>query len=399
MNFTHPWLLLLLLALPLLAIIARPRRSRLHRVRETASLVVRNLIILLIVLALAGLQSVQVSNQLTTIFLLDVSDSVGGVGRETGLTYIRQAMSVMRPEDKAGLILFGANALVDRPVSANPKLAEPNSIPDQGYTNIAGAIRLGLTLFPNNTARRLVILSDGGANIGDARQATQLAQASGVEVSVVPLTAPTGVEVRLDELRAPSTLHRGEHFDLNVKIHSSVAIVAPLQIFNEGELVAQQDLTLQAGDNSFVLPLVAGEPGFTTFQARLTPPADTFPQNNSLDAFSEVKGPISILVVAEQPDEGQPLARALRDAGMVVNEIEPADFPSDLGRLSESAAVVLVDVPAFRFQVSATAVRPAPNLCTRFGSRAGGHRRRGKLRSGRLLPDAAGRNLAPGDDN
>jgi uncharacterized membrane protein len=306
------------------------------------------LIIILVVLALSGLQQVRNNDHLTTIFLLDASDSIGALTQETGLSYVRQALAAMRPGDKGGLVLFGADALVERGVSADPQLGPPASAPNRNYTNIAGAIELGLSLFPNDTARRLVILSDGVANLGDARQAAQLARAGGVEVSVVPLSPQTGVEARLSDLSAPATLRQGEHFDLNVKIHGSVAMAVPLQIFSEGRLVAQQELTLQAGDNSFILPLVAGEPGFTTFRARIAPPADTFAQNNTLDAFSEVKGPLSILLVADQPAEGQPLAEALAAVGLAVRSIGPADFPADLGSLSEAATVVLVNVPAFK---------------------------------------------------
>jgi Mg-chelatase subunit ChlD len=348
MSFTTPWALLLLLTLPIFWFVAWPRRHRLYRVRDIASLLIRSLIILLLVLALAGMQQVQSSNELATVFLLDVSDSVGPAEGEAGLNYIRQALASMGPEDRAGVILFGADALVERLVSADTHLDDPASVPVTNYTDIAGAIRLGLTLFPDNAARRLVILSDGQANLGDARQAAQLAQASGVEVSVAPLARQTGVEVRLDDLSAPATLHAGEHFDLTVAVHSSTPMDVPLQIFSEGRLVAQQELGLQAGDNSFVLPLVAGEPGFTTFQARLVHPADTFPQNNTLDAFSEVKGPLSVLLVAEHPDEGRPLAAALQGTDLAVTEITPAELPSDLGRLSEFATLVLVNVPSFK---------------------------------------------------
>lgn len=352
MSFTSPWALLLLLALPALALIARADRfsksagALPQRWRELVSLGLRGLIITLVVLALAGMQRVQYNNHLTTIFLLDVSDSTGGPGQEAGLTYIRQALAAMGPEDRAGLILFGADASVERAPSNNPELAELASVVNGSFTNIDRAVRLGLTLFPQDTARRLVILSDGGANVGATRQAVQLAQAGGVEVSVVPLARQSGVEVRLDELHAPSSLHQGEHFDLSVKIHSTTALSVPLQVFSEGQLVAQQGLALQAGDNSFVLPLVAGEPGFTTFQARLAPPADTFPQNNRLDAVSEVRGPLSVWVVAEEPAEALPLTTALRQAGLLVRQSRPADLSSDLAGLSEASAVVLVNVPA-----------------------------------------------------
>jgi uncharacterized membrane protein len=347
-SFANPWALLLLLTLPLWGAVAWPQRNPYRRVRETASLIVRAAIILLLILVLAGARQVRTSHDLATVFLLDDSDSVGGAGREAGLTYIRQAMAAMEPEDRAGVVVFGGDALVERPVSANSRLDDLTSAPIRRYTNLAGAIRLGLTLFPDDAARRMVIMSDGGANLGDARQAAQLARANGVEVSVVQLPTQSGPEVWLDELHAPAVLHQGERFDLTVTVQSSATMTAPLQIFSEGELVAQQVLRLQAGKNSFILPLVAGEPGFTTFQARLSPPADTFPQNNTLDAFSEVQGPLSVLLAAEHADEGRPLAEALRSAGLAVDEIGPAQMPSDLGRLGEHAAVILVNVPAFR---------------------------------------------------
>lgn len=351
MNFTSPWFLLLLLALLLLPAIAWPRRSPLRRGRDALSLLLRAAILNLIVLALAGAERVQHSDRLTTIFLLDASDSVGGPAAETGLSYIRRALAEMAPDDQAGVILFGADASVERSVSDSPRLGEPASLVNGSYTNIAKAVRLGLTLFPQDTTRRLVIISDGGANVDDARQAVQLAQANGVEVSVAPLPAQHGGEVRLDDLRAPATLHQGERFDLTVKIHSTAPMSAPLQIFSEGQLVVEQALALQAGDNSFVLPLVAGSPGFTNFSAQLQPPTDTFAQNNSLDALSEVRGPLQVLIVAQQPDEAQPLGQALADAGLQIEESTPAALPSDLAGLSEYAAVVLVNVPAPKLSI------------------------------------------------
>jgi uncharacterized membrane protein len=344
MSFTTPWALLLLLLLPVLWAIARPRRN----LRETASLLVRSLMLILIILALAGLRQRQTSDDLATIFLLDVSDSVGPTQKEMGLAYVRQALEGMGPDDRGGVILFGTEALVERAVSPAPGLGDPASIPNANYTNIAGAVGLGLTLFPDDAARRLVILSDGQANLGDARQAAELAAAGGVELSVVPLASQIGTEVRLDALQTPFTLHEGEQFDMIVQLHSTQAMSVPLQIFSEGRLVARQTLALQAGDNTFVLPLEAGEPGFTTFRAQIDPPADTFPQNNRLDAFSQVQGPLAVLLVAEHADEGQPLAGALRSAGVLVKEIGPAELPSDLGGLSEFTAVILVNVPSFK---------------------------------------------------
>jgi hypothetical protein len=94
---------------------------------------------------------------------------------------------------------FGANALVERPLSGLAELGPFSSAPQRLQTNMAEAIRLGMALFPGGSARRLVILSDGAATTGDTLQAAQLAAAAGITIDYVPLTRPAApAEAMLD---------------------------------------------------------------------------------------------------------------------------------------------------------------------------------------------------------
>lgn len=357
-NLTNPQALWLLLLLPLvLAIMAWPRRhlygghvSRLLgqlSLRHGLSVAVRMVIVLLIVLALSGLQQVQSTDNLATMFILDMSDSVGEQGQAVGVSYIQQALSSMGVSDRGGLVVFGADALVERTASSNPNLRDIASVPVQSYSDLAGAIRLALASLPNDAAKRLVILSDGAENVGDARQAAQIAAANGVEIATVQLPTDSGIEVRLVDLQAPSMLREGEQFDLTLSLFSTTAMSVPIQIFTEGQLVAQDTLQLQSGDQSFSIPQIAGQSGFSTFEARIFPPQDTFIDNNVLESFSEVEGPANLLMVAANPSEGQPVAEALRSTGLPVTQIGPSDLPSDLRRLSDYRAVILVNLPSF----------------------------------------------------
>jgi Mg-chelatase subunit ChlD len=346
-SFNEPWLLLLLLALPFIGWLGWKHRSPARLRRDSASIALRALIALLIVLSLAGASRVQSSGGLDVVFLLDASDSVGQEARDKALAFVRESLAAMPPGDRAGLILFGADALVERPVVADVGLPDPASAPLRAYTDIAGAIRLGLALFPGDAARRLVLLSDGQANLGDARSAAQLAAASGAQLLAVPLAPEVGYEARLESLSAPATLHQGERFDLALQVQASAAMTAALRVFADGRLVAGEALALQKGLNTFRLPLTAGGPGFTTFRAQLVPARDTFPQNNELDAFSIVRGPLRVLLVAGERPEGENLRRALLAAGLTVDEAEPGQMPADAGSLGEYAAVVLVNVPSF----------------------------------------------------
>jgi len=339
MRFTNPMALWLLLLLPFFVAIAWRHRNPLQKQRDTLGIFARCLLVTMLVLALAGLERTQQSDQLATLFLLDVSDSVSSQAKTASQSYIQAALETMERDDVAGIVIFGAEALVERSMISNPTWRGPTSIPVASHTDIASAIRLGITLFPENAARRMIILSDGAATLGDARQATQLAQANGIEISTLLLPAQSGNEVQLEELDVPATLYEGEEFDLAVTLNSNTPAQVPLQIFSRGQMVAQQLVDVQPGDNTFVLPLAAQESGFTSFQARIAPANDTLAQNNMLDTFSEVRGPLSLLVVANEPDQGESVVRALRQSGLAVEEMTPLQMPSDLAQLSHYRAV------------------------------------------------------------
>ena len=93
MQLTAPhFALLLLLLLPIVWIIGFPRHA-FRRRRDISSLILRSLIIVLLVLALAGIQNVQAVDRLAVVFLVDASDSMGSGSDELQLAFIREAIS------------------------------------------------------------------------------------------------------------------------------------------------------------------------------------------------------------------------------------------------------------------------------------------------------------------
>ncbi len=361
--FAYPaYLLGLLLLLPIFWLWGRERRARAQvfrarRFRNLLSLVLRVLILTLIVFSLAGLQWVRASDDLAVVFCLDVSDSVDAQARAQALEFIRAAIRQMGPNDYAALVVFGADALVERPLSQAQELGELLSVPATFHTDIGEAIRLGLALLPATAQRRIVLLSDGMNNLAGAETAAQLAAAGGVELDVLPLPARAArAEVWVDGVNVPSVLYQGERFGVTVRVHSTVAQLAKLRLFADNALVAEEYLALNPGLNSFLFELQAGEAGLSTFYAQLIPEQDTFYQNNMLGAFALVRGAPRVLLVARAPyvdpktgvqiDDADLLLSALQSAGLNVERVTPAYMPADLTALGEYAAVVLVNVPA-----------------------------------------------------
>lgn len=357
MSFTFPLALLLLLTIPLILWVGWPRVSYGRRGRDWVILGVRVLIVLLLAFALAGTQFVQQNDSLAVVFLVDGSDSVNQEQAAQAEAFVRTTIESMGADDQAAVILFGSNALVERPLSALSELAPITTVPQRLQTDIAEAIRLGLALFPSGSARRIVVLSDGAATVGNTEDAAKLAANAGVEVSYVPLsqTVPEA-EAWVTDVNAPTRISQGETFRIDITAESNANMPATLRILSGGTVVYEEPVDLGRGVNNFSVRLRAGEQEFARYRVQLEPQTDTFYQNNELAAFTEITGPPRVLIVANdgtvaadgrsRPDESVQLQQALEAVDIQVDRTTPTDLPASLAQLSNYATVVLVDVNA-----------------------------------------------------
>ena len=352
MFFTSPWLLLLVLALPVIVWLGWPSRGPSRR-RETISLLLRLLIAMLVIVGLAGLEIRRAADGLSVVYLVDHSDSMPAAAQQAALDYVRQAMLKMGPRDKSAVVIFGGDAVVERPLSASRSLEGFTSKTSTIQTDLAEAIRLGMALLPADTARRIVILSDGIQTTGNAVEAARLAASSGVQILVLPFTDLVGNEAIVTSVTAPAHLRQSEQFGLEVTIDSTIDQTVGVRLLAGSTVAYEGSLQLRRGVNPFVLPMTAGAPGFEQYRVQIIPQAgnDTFYQNNELAAFSQVAGPPRVLLVKNpQPrdgiDESRELAAALAAANIQADVVDPAGLPSELAALSAYVSVILVDVPA-----------------------------------------------------
>ncbi len=345
-RFDYPLALLGLLLIPLLLPIALQGVDRRARGRRIGAAAVRVILVLAAVLALASPSIVRASDRLATIFLVDGSDSVGPGGAAAARDYIKGALAAMPPGDAAGIVVFGGNALVERSVGEDPDLGPLLSKPQTGQSDLAGAVRLGLALFPEGYARRLVLLSDGQQTRGDLVAAATAAAASGVEISTRTLSNGGGDEALVSEVRAPARAREGEVLDIFVTVQSTRGGPAQVRLFADGDLLTEQAVELKIGDNRYKFTIPQSASGFHRFRAEVKSPADTYWQNNAASAFTEVKGRARVLVLEGNPGEGDNVAAALRATGYVVDRLGAERVPANLAELVQYDAIVLVDAPA-----------------------------------------------------
>src|SRR5207237_5119380 len=122
------------------------------------------------------------------------------------------AIKHKRPDDQVGIVAVGRNALVEQSVKQEINFTQFESAPDTNYTDLAAGLRLAAAILPTDSLRRIVLLSDGQQNIGDALQEAQLLQQEGIRLDIVPLPSSHSAEARIDGLQATTELHTNEHF-------------------------------------------------------------------------------------------------------------------------------------------------------------------------------------------
>src|SRR5690606_2753274 len=129
------------------------------------------LVVAAIILALAEFRIPQDRDRLAVIFLLDQSLSIPEAKRAEMAEYVNLTIETHRKgDDLAGVIVFGREAAVEVPPFDYdiqvPRQIE--SLLDPRYTNLEDAMKLALASFPEGVAKRIVVVSDGDQNIGDA---------------------------------------------------------------------------------------------------------------------------------------------------------------------------------------------------------------------------------------
>lgn len=348
-EFAQPAWLALLLALPLLVWGALRHREGALRFRRVAGAALRALALAALVVALAGPLRSASPRHTDVVFALDVSSSVDPDTAARALDFINRAIEGKAPEARMGLVVFGADAATELSLG-------PRSVPLRGLsvdvppggTDIGRALEVAMGAFDSERQRRVVLLSDGRENAGDARAVSTAARSLGVEILALPLERRGAHdEVRVQSLRAPAAVRSGEPFEVQVTIESRNAAPVHLVLLRDGVVLREEELQLAPGANRYVLHEEAPDSGLREYEAIVNTASDRLPENNRHRAFVRVSGVPKVLHVSGRAGGARFLPDALEAQGLRIDELAANALPSTLHELVEYDLVILDNVSGF----------------------------------------------------
>ena len=226
------------------------------------------------------------------------------------------------------------------------------------FTDIGQAIRLGLSIAPQDAANRIVLVSDGNDTVTHSTALAAAAQArqAGVPVYTYTIGSAKAGELWTERMLIDPQKNAEEPFAVKAVVHSESDQDVRLYLTRRGEpvnLAGQADrfyrvVSLKKGPNLVeVLRESLKEGGFYDYEVQVEPLRGDDPEraNNRAAGIIRIHGPSKVLIADGSPGgrQGQFLASALK--AEQINAVI-GNFPASPVEFNYYDAVVLSDTPA-----------------------------------------------------
>jgi Mg-chelatase subunit ChlD len=281
------------------------------------------------------------------VFIVDRSSSVASTDDEAE-RWLTDTLATAPAAARAAVVAFGAKPVLAAPPGPARDLAlGADTTLDPAFTDIGAGIDLARAL-PLGGGRRIVLVSDGGENVGHAIDQAAQAAADGVPIDVLPLPGVSEADLRVDGVSAPTSAWQGEPVTVLAGVETGRAGPATVDLLVDGKVWKTEQTDLPEGLSSQAFTLEDLPPGFHALAVRVQGDPET---NRRLDDDLAPHGivvreqPRLLLVVPDGADPGV-MRGILERGGSEVTVTDPVGIPSRLSELSAWDGFVLDNVPA-----------------------------------------------------
>ena len=321
--------------------------------RPVYPLVFRLLALSALVFAMVNPRMFRATNALDLVLGVDFSRSVGQEGKEMARQILERSRSIKGTETRTGLLFFGRQPAWEFFPRGDFAVADFFPAVGREETNIQAALQAALAQIGEGRQGRILLVSDGNENRGEAAQVVSLLRSQGVPVWVLPVSLSQGKnEIYLSDLVVPHQADSAESFEVRGAIESLSEAPARVKLLRNGVIQKEAVMTLRPGTNWVSFRENLKDRGSHTYELLVESPDDTLPENNLLQGVVEVKGPPRVLYLFSQGESQRFISRALTLQGYSVIESSPEESSLSLPELSAFDLLVLDNVPAFRLSQS-----------------------------------------------
>ena len=313
-NFDNPyWLLLaipLVLAVVIPFLISRNKDNRM--IGWTISLVLHLAIVALVTLAVAGMNTTSVLTKTTVYVVADVSHS-SSQNLEKIDEYIEELKDSLPVNTSLGVVCFGRECVMLTPPGGRTESVTTVEL-DTSATDIVGALNYTSTLFPDDTLKRIVLITDGNDTVthepGVLASTVARMTENGVKIDAIFLdnTPDAGqIEVQLSDVEWKTSVYRDQKNEAKFLLNASKVMDVVLELYRrpvtdseekpEFKKLTQTVITTEAGLFTVRMSLPATEEGDFEYRAVVVAEGDVSQYNNERTFTQSVEGELRVMLV------------------------------------------------------------------------------------------------------
>ena len=342
-SFENPWYLLLIPVAALFLLITQRFMFTREKGSKLGQIVIRAILFLALIFALAGLSIKITGRSTTTIYLLDVSDSVRE-NRQEIISFVNESVKNKKKSDNIGVIAFGEDTGIEQLVSENLIFSNFHTNVNTGATNLEEAVKTAISQLPKDSAGRIVLITDGNENEGILKSVASDVIASGCSFEIKKIEENISDEVYVSDLSVPTEVAIGEKFNIEVEVESNVACDATVKLYAGRTLKGQQEVHLQKGTNQYIFADTQSDEGLKTYKVVVEAQKDTVSVNNEFSTYTNIETQLPLLIVEGKEGNSKNYRKIMDSIDVSYDVVSPGTVPLDMPTMMEYSAVVLVDV-------------------------------------------------------
>lgn len=304
--------------------------------------IIRGFLIFLIIVSLLDINIKRSAEKTTTIFALDMSSSVS-LNMEETIDKINKAFNKKDAKDIVGSVAFGERAVINSYPSEEVSYFDFNSYVNSSHTNISDGLTLGSTIIDEKTKKRIVLISDGNENIGDAQKSARSLSALSIPVDVYYTASDITDEAQITSVNVPKAINKNSGYQIDVNIYSLSENSGNLLIYRNDKLIVKEEIELKEGENRLVFSDVMEDGGNIIYRAELAPLKDAIYENNTSYAYSYVEDMARVLILSKD-GSGDEITSIIENSRVYYDVYDSMEIPEDIESLNMYDSIVLADI-------------------------------------------------------
>ncbi|MBQ9481784.1 MAG: VWA domain-containing protein, partial [Clostridia bacterium] len=339
-NFTHPWLLLLIIpaiGLTLFSYFTLSKRYRKNRNRITSA-VLHSIVMLLAVFIISGMSfSYDIANSNNEIILLvDVSRSEDG-SEEVRDEFVKNVLyDAMGDGYRVGLVTFGFGQEYAVPLTTDLNAVYDGYVmaerPDTTATDIASALTYAADLINHPQSSKIVLITDGKQTDNNALSVIRSVSSRGIKVDVANITsAYEGNELTVLGIQMPDYhLTIEEECTVSVTMQSNREFMSVVRLYDNGVLSGSYDQLIPEGVAELSVPHVFSTVGMHEIFFTVEVEGDIINENNSYYAYAYLEVFNKVLIVEREEGESEILKSILTENDAFKVDIKNINSTTDV---------------------------------------------------------------------